>query len=60
MKSPIRITEMIRDAKYTRFSILNRHLQPIITTVKKEKVEKIHINGDQVMIIKEKNESLIS
>jgi hypothetical protein len=44
---------MIRDAKCTRFSVPNRHLQPIITMVKKEKVEKIHTNGDQVMIFKQ-------
>jgi hypothetical protein len=46
--------EMIRDAKCTRFSIPNRHLQPVITTMKQPKVEEIHINGDQVMILKQK------
>jgi hypothetical protein len=46
MKSPIGRAKMIRDAKCPRFSIPNRHLQLVITTVKKEKVEKIHINGD--------------
>ncbi len=30
------------------------YLQPIITTVKNVKVEEIHINGDQVMILKQK------
>jgi hypothetical protein len=50
MKSPIGRAEMIRDAKCTRFLVPNRHLQPVITIMKKEKVEKIHINGDQVTI----------
>jgi hypothetical protein len=60
MKSPIRKVEMIRDAKCTRFSISNKHLQPIITIMKNAKVEEIHINGHHVMIFKQKNESLIS
>lgn len=41
-----RRVEMIRDAKCTRFLLLNRHLQPLIIIVKKEKVEKIQINED--------------
>jgi hypothetical protein len=44
---------MIRDAKCIRFLIPNKHLQPIITTVKNAKVEKIPINGAEVMIIKQ-------
>jgi hypothetical protein len=51
------LMEMIRDAKCTRFSVPNRHLQPVITTMKQPKVEEIHINGDQVMILKQKNEA---
>jgi hypothetical protein len=43
---------MIRDAKCIRFLIPNRHLQLVIITVKQSKVEEIHINGDQVMILK--------
>jgi hypothetical protein len=54
MKSSIRRTKMISDAKCTRFSIPNRHLQPIITTMKKVKAKEIHINGYQVMILKQK------
>jgi hypothetical protein len=54
------LMEMIRDAKCTRFSVPNRHLQPVITTMKQPKVEEIHINGDQVMILKQKKWSLIS
>jgi hypothetical protein len=53
MKSPIGRAEMIRDAKCIRFPIPNKHLQQVITTVKKEKIEKIHINGYQVMILKQ-------
>jgi hypothetical protein len=52
MKSPTRRAKMIIDAKCTRFSIPNRHLQLVITTVKNAKVEKIHNNGDQVMSLK--------
>jgi hypothetical protein len=44
--------EWIKDAKCTRFPIPNKHLQQVITTMKKEKVEEIHINGDQMMIFK--------
>jgi hypothetical protein len=54
MKSPMGRVEMIKDAKCTRFSIPNRHLQPIITTVKKAKIEKIHTNENQVMTFKQK------
>jgi hypothetical protein len=52
MQSPIRRAEMIIDAKRTRFSVPNKHLQPLITIVKKEKVEEIHSNGNQDMILK--------
>jgi len=52
MKSPTEREEMIKDAKCTRFLIPNRHLQPLIIIMKKEKVEKIHIDGDQIMILK--------
>jgi len=52
MKSPTGRAEMMRDEKCTRFLVFNRHLQPAITIVKREKVEKIHINGNQVMILK--------
>jgi hypothetical protein len=45
MKSPRGRAETIRDAKCTRFLLPNRHLQPVITTLKKAKVEEIHING---------------
>jgi hypothetical protein len=45
---------MIRDAKCARFSIPNRHLQPIIIIVKYSKIEDFHINGDQVMVFKQK------
>jgi hypothetical protein len=54
MTSPTLRAKMIRDAKCTRFSIPNRHLQPIITTVKNAKVENFHINGDDFMIPKQK------
>ncbi len=43
---------MIIDAKCTRFPIPNRHLQLVIITEKKPKVEEIHNNGDQVVIMK--------
>jgi hypothetical protein len=60
MKYPIGKVKMIINAKCTRFSILNRHVQLVNTTVKKAKVEEIHINGNHVMILKQKYESLIS
>jgi hypothetical protein len=48
------LMEMNRDAKCTKISEPNRHLQPVITIVKQPKVEEIHIIGDQVMILKQK------
>jgi hypothetical protein len=54
MKSNSRRTKMIRDAKCARFSILDRHLKQVIIIVKQSKVEEIHINGDEVMILKQK------
>jgi hypothetical protein len=45
---------MIKDANCIRFLVLNKLLQPINITVKQSKVEEIHINGDQVMILKQK------
>jgi hypothetical protein len=45
---------MIRDAKCARFLVPNRHLQLGIIIVKQSKVEKIHINGNEVMIFKQK------
>jgi hypothetical protein len=52
--------EMNRDAKCTRFSVPNRHLQPVITTVKQPKVEEITSLEIRSSFSSKKNESLIS
>jgi len=54
MKPPTQRAKMIRDENCTRFLVPNKFIQPIIITIKQSKVEEIHINGDQVMIFKQK------
>ncbi len=54
MKPRIGRVEMIRDAKCARFLVPIRHLQLVIIILKQSKVEEIHINGNQVMIFKQK------
>jgi len=53
MKLRTRKVEMIRDANCTRFLVPIKFLQLVIITMKQSKFEKIHINGDQIMILKQ-------
>jgi hypothetical protein len=60
MKSPKGKAKIIKDAKCTRFSLPNRHMQPIIILWNDEKLKKFTSMDIGSWFSSQKNESLIN